>query len=249
MKKVYFDDLAINNLNLKTVVSAFKNLVLQKSKKPRWAVCLNTHNINLSYEDKEYRLFIKKADLVIPDGWGVVWAGKILGYRLQERTTTADYFDQFCQMLSNNKLSVYFLGSKETVIKKAVAVLKKQFPKLKILGFHSGYFREKQEKKIIDTINRLKPDFLLLGMGTPKQEKWLWRYQDKLKVKVGWGVGAIFDYLVGAKKRCPVWLGRLGLEWLFRLLCEPRRLWRRYILGSFKFITLCLKIYRKKKEH
>ena len=220
----------------------FKKLDLKKPTKFRLVACLNTNNMNWAYKDKEYRQFIKKADLVIPDGWGVVWVGKLLGYHLKERVTTADYFEQFCQMLVDNNFSVYFLGSRQQVIKRATQVLKKRFPGLKIAGFHSGHFNKNQEKKIINTINILKPDFLLLGMGTPKQEKWLDQNRDKLKVRVGWGIGAMFDYLAGSKKRCPAWLGRLGLEWLFRLLYEPRRLWRRYISGSFSFLYICGKI-------
>jgi len=248
MKKVFFDDLPINILTLDNVLVEIKKLLERKGKFPKTTVCLNANNVNLAYKDKEYRQIIKKADLVIPDGWGVVWAGKLLGYKLKERVTTADYFNDFCQMLVDNNYSCYFLGSQQKAINKAVKKLKEKFVKIKIIGYHSGFFNHKKEKKIIKEINKLKPDFLLLGMGTPKQEKWLFQNKDKLKVKISWGVGAIFDYLAGSKKRCPVLLGRLGVEWLFRLLYEPRRLWRRYILGSIEFIILCLKLSWKKNE-
>lgn len=246
-KRFFFDDLPIDNLNLTNVVDSLLILQKKKEKKMRLVVCLNPNNVNWSYEDKEYRQAVKQADLVIADGWGVVWAGKILGYKLKERVTTADYFDQFCQMLVDNKLSVYLMGSQKEIIKRAVKNLKDKFPCLKIVGFHSGFFNRQNEREIVREINKARVDFLMVGLGTPKQEKWLYQNRNKLKVKVGWGIGAMFDYLAGEKKRCPVWLGKLGFEWLFRLLCEPRRLWHRYILGSVKFIFHCLKIYWKNK--
>jgi N-acetylglucosaminyldiphosphoundecaprenol N-acetyl-beta-D-mannosaminyltransferase len=245
MEKVYFDDLPISVLTLENVVEEIKKIAERKNKKGKIILCLNANNINISYKDKKYRQIIKKADLIIPDGWGVVWAGKILGYSLKERTTTADYFDRFCQMLVDNNFSVYFLGGRHRAIRKAVQVLKNRFPRLRIVDFHSGYLQNKKTRDIINNINKLRPDFLLVGMGTPKQEKWLWQHKDKLKVKVGWGVGAMFDYLAGEKKRCPVWLGRLGFEWTFRFFSEPKRLWSRYFFGSVEFISRCFSLKMK----
>lgn len=242
MKRVYFDDLPIDNVNLNSVVNRLKNLAKKNEKNIKTAACLNVNNINWSYKNKTYRQFIKQSDLVIPDGWGVVWAGKILGYKLKERTTTADYFEKFCQILIKNNFSCYFLGSRPQVIKKAVKNLKNKLPNLKICGYHAGFFNKQQEKEIIKEINIKKPHFLLLGMGTPKQEIWLYKNKHQLKAKVGWGIGAMFDYLAGVKKRCPFWLGKLGLEWLFRFCCEPRRLWKRYTISNISFIFKVFKI-------
>jgi N-acetylglucosaminyldiphosphoundecaprenol N-acetyl-beta-D-mannosaminyltransferase len=241
-KRVYFDDLPIDQVTLKSVVNSLKKLALEKRQEMATVACLNAHNINCAYEDKEYREFLKNADLVIPDGWSVVVAGKVLGYQLTERVTTADYFNDFCQMVEKNKFTCYLLGSKQKVVKQAVKYLKNKFPQLKVVGFHSGFFNEKEEREVIEEINKEQPDFLLVGMGTPKQEKWLKQNKDILEVKVGWGIGAMFDYLAGEKSRAPVWLGKVGLEWFYRLLMEPKRLFKRYTIGNVRFISRCFKI-------
>jgi len=247
-KRVYFDDLPIDRVDLDNIVDRLAGLVFQKSRRMKTVACLNVNNLNWTYRDREHRQFVQEADLVIPDGWGVVWAGRLLGYHLKERVTTADYFLRFCQMVEKKGFSCYLLGGRPVVINKTAKVLKEKFPQLRIVGFHPGFFNQEEEKQVLQEINQQKPDFLILGMGTPKQEKWLYRNKDHLQAKVGWGVGAVFDYLAGEKRRCPVWLGRLGLEWLFRLLCEPCRLSRRYLWGNFQFGLLCFKIFLKEKN-
>jgi len=246
MSRVFFDDLPIDKVDLKTVVKRLKNLALDNKEKMKTVACLNVNDLNWTYRDKQHRSFVKQADLVISDGWGIVWAGNFLGYQLKERVTTMDYFNRFCRMLEKEGFSVYFLATKQDILQKAVLVLKKRYPKLQIAGFREGFFSQKKERDVIKDINQKKPDFLLAGMGTPKQERWLYKNRTKLKARVGWGVGAVFDYLAGVKKRCPAWMGRLGLEWLFRFYHEPRRLWKRYSLGSVEFLFRTLQVKIKK---
>lgn len=242
MKRVYLDDLPIDCFSLKTISSKLIQLVMGKKKKPYLVTYLNANNFSLTFKDKDYREVLKKMDFVYADGWGVVWAARLLGKQLPGRLTTKDFFEEFCRMAEKEKLSLFFLGSEEKVVRKMVKILKEKFPQIKIKGWRNGYFNAKDEEAILAQINQSKPDFLIIGFGSPRQELWLAQNLDRLKIKVGWCVGGLFDFVSGEKPRCPKWLGDLGFEWLFRLLTEPKRLWQRYLIGGPKFLSQIVRL-------
>lgn len=235
-KRIFLAKLPIDKVSLETVVSHLFSLLEPKGQKPKMVFYLNAYTVNLAFKDKNYAKAIRAADLVYADGWGPVWAGKVLGYQLPGRLTTADFFDDFCQKAKENNLSLFLLGSCSETIKKTAKNLKKEFKNLKIVGFHHGFLNQSKSKKVISLINRSQPDFLIIGLGSPKQEKWLFNHLDQLQIKVGWCVGGLFEYLAKTKPKCPRWLGDLGFEWLFRLLAEPKRLWRRYLISGPEFL-------------
>ncbi len=226
-----FNDIPIDYSSLKLINLQLIKLAKERKAKAAFVTYLNAYNLNLSLGNKEYLEILKEADLVYADGWGVVLVARIFGQRLPERLTTKDFFDGFCKLVERKKISLFLLGGEEKVISKMVKVLRNKFPQIDIKGWQNGFFKDGEENRILDKINRLKPDFLIIGMGSPEQEKWLYKNLERLNIKVGWCVGGLFDFISGSKPSCPKWLGDLGFEWFFRLLTEPKRLWQRYLIA------------------
>lgn len=197
---------------------------------------VNAHTLNIAQRDFEYKNILNNASLVYSGGIGPMLASKILGQPLPERAPTPDFIDKVFAKAQSKKWSVYLLGTKEKSLKLFIKQLKQKFPKLDICGFHHGYFNHEEEKSIINEINSLKPTLLIVGMGTPKQEKWVNNNMAQLNARAFWVVGALFDVMAGVLPRAPKWIQNLGLEWLYRFLQEPRRLWKRYLIGNVIFI-------------
>ena len=201
---------------------------------------VNAECLNQALFDRRYRSILHQADVVYADGMGVVWASRLTERALSERITLGDALPDFCRMAAEKGLRLFFLGGVPGTAQRAAARLTERFPGLRIVDTHHGHFALEESPQVIDRINQAKPQILLAGMGVPKQEKWLWQHRAQLQVPVLWGVGALFDYYGGGVPRAPVWMRRLGLEWAFRLLLEPRRLWRRYLLGNAFFVLRTL---------
>lgn len=195
---------------------------------------LNAHCVNKAYSDQEYNAFLNTADMVYAGGQGVVWASRFLGFPLPGRVNILDFFDDLETRLRERGATLYLLGNRITTVQKTAEVLRARG--LKVVGARHGYFDAAEEKEIIAEINQVKPDILMVGMGVPKQEKWIRLRMDELDTHLCWGVGAAFDWLSLGRKRAPGWMVRGGLEWLHRLYQQPVRLWRRYLIGNFIFV-------------
>ncbi len=208
--------------------------------KQRKVMYVNVDCILLSLKDKGYRQTLNRADLVYADGAGVVWGARLWGHRIPGRSTAADFMPDFCKDFARNKLKIYLLGAKEGVAEETASHLLKKTPGLKIVGTHHGYFKSEETGRVIKAINARKPHILLVGFGAPRQEKWIEENAASLDVPVLWGVGGLFDFISGRTWRGPHWLLDNGFEWLCRLMAEPRRLWRRYLIGNTKFILYLL---------
>ena len=190
-------------------------------------------------ENPEYLNIVNLADMATPDGMPLVWLGRLKGNKVIQRTYGPDLMLKLCETGQKQGLKHYFYGGTTAVLEQLEARLKKRIPQLNIVGKFSPPFTHKIEPldpKFKDDINRSKPDILWVALGSPKQDFWMHRHRDKLEVPVMIGVGAAFDFLAGTKKQAPVWMRRGGLEWFFRLCCEPKRLWKRYTIGNCKFI-------------
>lgn len=199
---------------------------------------LNPHIWNLAKDDPALLAALNEADVVWCDGVGILLAARLLGKRLPARMTVPNFIDEVCRQCVIAAKSLYFLGGEEGVARLAAEVLQRRHPGLKIVGSHHGYIRAPEiEERVVEEIRRLAPDLLLVGMGSPQQELWIARNLHGLNVKVGWAVGALFDHLSGKVPRAPQWASAHGLEWLHRLMVEPRRLWRRYLLGNARFFA------------
>jgi N-acetylglucosaminyldiphosphoundecaprenol N-acetyl-beta-D-mannosaminyltransferase len=206
---------------------------------------VNAHALNLAYEQPWLREFFNQAEVVFPDGYGAVLAARLLGAPFRFRVTYADWFWRLAAFCQQNDLSLYFLGGREGVAEQARDALQEKYPGLRVVGCHHGYFDQQagsvEAQQLAAEINQLKPDLLVVGFGMPLQEGWLAENWEGLHVSVGLTGGAVFDYVSGRLPRPPQFLTEHGLEWLGRLIIEPRRLWRRYLLGNPLFLLRILR--------
>ncbi|MFP3727143.1 WecB/TagA/CpsF family glycosyltransferase [Priestia filamentosa] len=191
-------------------------------------------------ENEEFKNIATHADIITPDGIGIVYASKMLGRRIKERVTG---FDLVVEIFKTRKqksksLKVYALGAQPDTIKKAVNHIENTYPNVTVIGFRDGYYKKEEEAKIVKEINECKPDLLLVGLGSPKQEEFIFRHKAYLNTKVAIGVGGVLDVLSGNVKRAPEFYQKIGMEWFYRLVTNPRRLKRQLSLFKFGFKVL-----------
>ncbi len=181
--------------------------------------------------DPELRRILQEADMATADGMPLVWASRLLGGPLPGRVTGADMVPALAERASQRGYSIFFLGAREGVAARAAAILQERYPGLRVAGVLSPPPSSvlDMDRSIVDAVKAAKPDILLVAFGNPKQEKWIRMYAHELGVPIAIGVGGTFDMIVGVTKRAPVWMQRIGLEWVYRLAQEPRRLWKRYV--------------------
>jgi N-acetylglucosaminyldiphosphoundecaprenol N-acetyl-beta-D-mannosaminyltransferase len=216
----------------------------------RRVMYVNAHVINQSLEDPALRSALEHADLVYCDGYGVRLAAKALSTEIPHRMTGADWIWDLAAMCEQRDTSVYLLGCEPGVARQAGQRLRRSHPNLRVVGTHHGYFEigSGHDERVIEDINRCKPDILLVGMGTPKQEIWAQRTVDRLECSVLWSVGALFDFVSGRVPRAPASLADNGLEWIFRLAIEPQRMWRRYLVGNPVFLSRVVAQARQRRD-
>ncbi|HEX7455973.1 MAG TPA: WecB/TagA/CpsF family glycosyltransferase [Candidatus Nanoarchaeia archaeon] len=215
---------------------------LEKSKEliesggKHYIVTPNPEIIVKATKDAQFRNILNKSALSVPDGIGLVLLAKLTGKPLKERVAGVDLLEGLAALAQEHGFSMFLLGSGERVVKKAGEALKKEYPKLEIVGTYSGVADPKFDKETRGKIGNKKIDILAVAYGAPKQEKWIARNLPKLNVKLAIGVGGAFDYISGGKRRAPVFLQKIGLEWAFRLISEPSRLKRQLALPYFVYL-------------
>jgi N-acetylglucosaminyldiphosphoundecaprenol N-acetyl-beta-D-mannosaminyltransferase len=209
-----------------------------QTRKPLLIGVVNAAKVIKVRHDEDLRRSVLECDLVLADGQSVVWASRLLRKRLPERVAGIDLFEQLLILADREHRSVYLLGAKEEVLSALVDHIAMRFPGVKVAGRHNGYFTDAQAGEIAADIGASGADMLFLGMVSPKKEIFLGTWGPTLKVPVLHGVGGSFDVLAGVTKRAPQRWQRSGFEWLYRLIQEPRRLWRRYLVTNLAFIAL-----------
>ncbi len=235
-------DVNISVLNIDKACSIIDEMIRMKEKSYVCVAPVST--IVTCQENSVYKELINKADLVTPDGVPVVWLGRLKGFREIRRTYGPDLMTAVCKQGQSKGYRHYLYGGTSLSLEKLEKSLKQRFPDIHIVGRFSPPFREltlEENEKIIQEINRLEPDIIWVGLGAPKQDFWMSQNRAILSASVLVGVGAAFDFLSGMKRQAPRWMQRIGLEWFFRLCCEPRRLGRRYLIGNSKFIYYLIK--------
>ncbi len=210
-------------------------------KKKQWLACINPHSYAIALNDKEFCLSLNDASILIPDGMGFIFASKILRAGLQRRITGSDIFYALNSHANEiGGLSVFFLGSTPDSLSKIRANFERDYPSLHFSGSYSPPFKpiylDDDNEQMILAINQVKPDILWVGMTAPKQEKWIHQNLHRLDIKFAAAIGAVFDFYTGRIKRSHPIFQKLGLEWLPRLMQEPRRLWRRMFISAPIFI-------------
>ena len=203
---------------------------------------INAHSYNTARRDPLFAEALTKGDVLIPDGVSIVKACRCIKAKSKptERIAGWDLFEYEMQRLEHKGGTVMFMGSSENVLALIVEKASTAFPHLKVVTYSPPYkpeFSDEDSRKIVEAINSANPDLLWIGMTAPKQEKWTYAHWDKLDIHCHVGtIGAVFDFFAGTVARAPLWWQRNGLEWLYRLLKEPRRMWRRYIIGNTLFL-------------
>lgn len=208
---------------------------------------LNVHSIVKCFNNPSYFSAISSTDLLYPDGWGPAILGKMFGSHSLKRVNAADFIDRFFLILEQLEAKIYLLGCEQQTLVETVKKIQKKYKSITICGFHHGFFNKAQEKLIIKELRSKKPNLILIGMGTPKQEQWVHDNWQKLPSAVYWTVGGLFYYISGLKSRAPVWMRKLSLEWFYRLLQEPRRLGVRYTIGNLLFFYYLVRFIIIKK--
>lgn len=202
----------------------------------------NTHVVMESWFSPEYKVVLNSADLVVPDGMPLVWLGRLGGYPVKRRVYGPELMEIFLRE-TGTQYRHFLYGGRPGVPEKLSDNLSERYPGLKFTGSYSPPFRsmtEKEDRHVVGMINDIGPDVLWVGLGAPKQEIWMYEHVSQLRVPVMVGVGAAFDFLAGVKPQAPLLFRENGFEWLWRLLSEPRRLWRRYLLYCPLFIGLVM---------
>jgi len=195
------------------------------SNEKTFIVTLNAQILDRALRDKEYLNIIKIADLVVPDGEGVVWASKVLTGKILHKTPGVELIEDISRVAFFLEKSVFLLGGRERVVELAGEKLNERYG-IKIVGTHHGFFSEEEEAKIVEFINKSNADILFVGMGVPKQEKFIKKHWDSLKVKIAMGVGGSFDVISGIKKRAPRFIIKMKMEWMYRIFQDPLKKWK-----------------------
>jgi N-acetylglucosaminyldiphosphoundecaprenol N-acetyl-beta-D-mannosaminyltransferase len=222
---------------------------LKDKEGPQVIAHLNVHGFNHAWRDPAYRQFLNRAHIVFCDGFGIRLGARLFGVSLPPRITYAEWFPGFCDVAEREGLTFFFFGGKPGVAECAAAQIQKPRPGLQIIGTQHGYLQDGPETKgLLEEIRQKQPDVLLVGLGMPLQEQWIEKHLEVLPPCVVLPAGAALDYLSGELRRAPRWMTDHGLEWLGRLLIEPRRLWRRYLVGNVLYLlrTFSVRIGIKK---
>jgi len=228
----------IDALTMADAIAQFETLVARRQSALVFSlnvdICMKIHR------DPELRKIYDHGNLVLVDGTPMTWAARFLGSPLPERVSGSEFLPAFCRVAGVKGYRVFLLGGLPGVAELAKQRLQADNPGLQVVGTYAppfGFEHDDQENaRIVSVIRAASPDVLFVALGTPKENKWLFRFREALQVPVSMAVGSSFDYLAGRLKRAPQWLQRCGLEWTYRLIQEPRRLWRRYLIDDLPFV-------------
>ncbi len=237
------EEISIFNMRINALkIAEFLNIIERgiRDRKQIAQFGVNSATINDIVRNEDFRQTINSADLVHIDGMSVVWALRSFGFFIPERVATPDLADGVLALADREKLRVFLFGAREDILIRCRQNIEQKYPGLIIAGCRNGYYNLEEEKGIFDLINESRPDILFLGMSSPRKELFYDSYRHRLDAGYILGVGGYFDIMAGMIKRAPVWMQNAGLEWLFRLMQEPRRLWKRYLIGIFQFFWLVI---------
>lgn len=216
--------------------------------KPVQHVVINASKVNLMESDLELRSIVNSCPIINADGASIVWAAKKLGIPLNERVTGCDLFQELVEVASRKGYKIYLFGAKEEVVLKVKRIFEEKYPTIQIVGYRNGYFTEADEPEIVRNMAESGADMMFVAFSSPKKEYWVNKYINQLNIPFVMGVGGSFDVVAGITDRAPMWMQNHGLEWFYRFIQEPRRMWKRYIIGNAKFIRLTYKYKSKKRK-
>lgn len=231
----------ISDVNLTLTVRIAQEWI--KTGDPKYICFCNVHTVMSCQHDPMFYKVIESAGLAVPDGMPLVWIGRLKGGKQISRVYGPDFMLALCQLSQDLGYRHYFYGGEPDVAEDLKDKLQKRYPRLKVVGTYSPPFRpltQEEDAEVVEKINMAKPQYVWVSLGGPKQDYWAFHHVGRIEGAVILPVGAAFDFLTGRVPQAPRWMQQAGLEWLFRLLSEPRRLWRRYLIENPKFLLMVL---------
>ena len=240
MNRVTILNTTIDNLTMDQTLGLIEKKISQNAHVHHAVV--NAGKIVEMQSDSQLRQSVNSSDVINADGQAVVWASKLLGQGLEERVTGIDLMTNLVKLASEKDYKIFFLGAQEKVLLELINIYISKYSKDIIAGFRNGYFKKEEEKDIAKQIASSGANILFVAISSPTKENFLYMHRKLLsKVNFIMGVGGSFDVIAGKVKRAPLWIQTIGMEWLYRLYQEPKRMWRRYLIGNSKFILLVLR--------
>ena len=236
----------IDNLSMEETLQTIEGFIA--SGRPHQHVVVNVDKLVKAQHDPELRQIINDCALINADGMPVVWASRLLGKPLKERVAGVDLCDALLRRAADKGWRVFLLGAKEEVVAKVRQIYSDRYPQLVFAGHRNGYWKPEQEQQVVDEITAARADLLFVAISSPKKEQFLGAYQAQMCIPFAMGVGGTFDVFAGKVKRAPVWMQKTGLEWFYRFLQEPRRMFRRYFIDDLAFLGLLLRETRQKRQ-
>ena len=244
-KKIDFLGFEIDNLSMDETVQKINNHIIDGDKIQH--VVINVAKFINSRKNELLKESITSADIINIDGAGIIYGMKILGLRPIERVTGIDLMINLLSLANKNRYSVYFLGAKDSVLNKMLFNIKLKYPNLVIAGYRNGYWdNDNQEQDVVETINKVAPNIVFVGISSPKKELFIKQYKNEINYNIIMGVGGSFDVLSGKTSRAPIFMQNYGMEWAYRLYQEPIRMWKRYLTTNSTFLLRILFEYIKR---
>ncbi|MFC5512260.1 WecB/TagA/CpsF family glycosyltransferase [Massilia jejuensis] len=237
----------IDNLSMEETLGRIEEFI--RSGRPHQHVVVNVDKLVKASRDEGLRRIINACALVNADGMPVVWASRLLGKALKERVAGVDLFEALMRRSSERGWRVFLLGARAEVVAAVAEAYRRRFPELVVAGWRDGYWQgEAEEAQVVEQVRASGADLLFVAISSPKKEQFLGRWQTTMRVPFAMGVGGTFDVAIGRVKRAPRWMQRAGLEWLYRFLQEPRRMFRRYFIEDMAFVWLLIKEAARKRK-
>ncbi len=246
--KVLIGSVLIDNVDWPGAIRRVEELI--KEDRPAFVTTPNVDHVITAESDEHFRTIYRQADLVLADGVPIIWASKFLGTPIKEKISGSDFLVRFCPVAAEKGYRLFFLGGVPTAAEISADILSKKYPGLKVVGTSCpplGFHHDRESNaRVVEEIKKAAPDIVFVGLGAPKQEKWIFQNKETYRAPVSFTVGASFDFVAGITARAPLTMQKIGLEWFWRLLKEPRKLWKRYLIKDMKFFPLIIRQKRRR---
>jgi len=244
MSRVEILGCAIDNLSMEETLQKIEGFI--ESGAPHQHVVVNVDKLVKASRDPDLRRIINECALINVDGMPGVWASRLLGKPLKERVAGVDLFESLVKRAAEKEWRVFFLGAREEIVRGVKNLYEKTLPDLQIAGYRNGYWKPEEEAAVVKLIADSRPGLLFVAISSPKKEQFLNKYQAEMRIPFAMGVGGTFDVVVGNVKRAPMWMRQWSLEWFFRFLQEPKRMFKRYFIDDMGFFWLLFKEFFRK---
>ena len=228
----------VNAMSMDETVAVVEEMIARRV--PVQHVVINALKVNLMRKDETLRKIVNECPLINADGASILLAAKLLKIPLKERVTGFDLFVRLVEEAAVKNYKIYLFGAREEVVKKVKTIFEQKYPSLQIVGYRNGYFTEADEPEMVKNMAESGADMMFVAFSSPKKEYWIRKYLNQLNIPFVMGVGGSFDVIAGTTKRAPLWMQKYGMEWFYRFIQEPGRLWKRYLVGNVSYVFYVL---------